>query len=123
MTISGKIIGGYGVVLAVLVLVTLSAFYSLNMVQEKYNEIIDMNDRLVDRTNAIKYGVKDQVAHYRGFLLYADQEQEFLDKLREDHAIIGKLIQQIQSMPLTNESVVTLNRIAGIQEKFEQGQA
>jgi len=123
MTINRKIIGGYGVVLVVLVLVTMSALYSLNLVQEKYNEIIDMNDRLVDSTNAIRYSVREQVAHYRGFLLYTDKEQEFLGKLREDYVSIGKLIKQIQSMPLTNESAITLSRVAEMQKKFEKGQA
>jgi CHASE3 domain sensor protein len=121
MAINRKIIGGYGVVLAVLV--TMSALYSLNLVQEKYNGIIDMNDRLVDSTNAIRYSVRNQVAHYRGFLLYTDKEQEFLGKLREDYVSIGKLIKQIQSMPLTNESAITLSRVAEMQKKFEKWQA
>ncbi len=123
MTINRKIIGGYGVVLSMLILVAISAFYSLNLVQKKYDGIIDMNDRLVDGTNAIRFEVRDQVAHYRGFLLYIDKEQEFLGKLREDYLSIGKIIAQMQSMPLTNESVNTLNRVAGIQKKFEQRQA
>ncbi|TAN70412.1 MAG: chemotaxis protein [Methylobacter sp.] len=123
MTISRKIIGGYGVVLAILVLVTISAFYSLNLVQEKYDEIIDINDRLVDSTNRIRFEVRDQVAHYRGFLLYKDQEQEFLGKLREDYLSIGKIVKQMQSMSLSNESVIALNRVAEIQKRFEKGQA
>ncbi len=122
MTISRKIIGGYGVVLAVLVLVAISAFYSFHLMQEKYDEIIDINDQLVDSTNTIRFEVRDQVAHYRGFLLYRDQEQDFLGKLKEDYTSIGKVIKQMQSMSLTNESVTTLNRVAELQKKFEQGQ-
>jgi methyl-accepting chemotaxis protein len=123
MTINRKIIGGYGVVLSMLILVAISAFYSLNQVQKKYDRIIEINDRLVDSTNSIRFEVRDQVAHYRGFLLYTDQEQEFLGKLREDYLTIGKFVKQMQSMPLTNESVITLNRVAGMQKNFEQGQA
>ncbi|MBL6985887.1 MAG: MCP four helix bundle domain-containing protein [Methylobacter sp.] len=123
MTIGRKIIGGYGVVLAMLLLVTISAFYSLNSVQEKYDEIIDMNDKLVDNSNAIRFEIRDQVAHSRGFLLYPDREQAYLGKLEEDHLRIGNIIKQMQSMPLVNESVIILNRVAELQKQFEQGQA
>jgi len=123
MTIGKKIIAGYAAILAVLVLVAMSAFYSLNRVQEKYDGIINMTDKWVGSTNTIRFEVRDQVAHYRGFLLYADKEQEFLGKLKEDYLSIGNIIREMQSMPLTNEAVTTLSRIAKMQETFERGQA
>ncbi|MDO9424037.1 MAG: methyl-accepting chemotaxis protein [Methylobacter sp.] len=122
MTISKKIIAGYGIVLVVLVLVVAGAFYSLNQVQEKYNGIIDVYEQLIDGSNAIRFETRNQVAHYRGFLLYPDQRQDFQDKLQENYRRIDEIIKKMQNERLTEEGLGALHRIAGLQDEFEKGQ-
>lgn len=122
MTISKKIIAGYGAILVVLVLVFSGAFYSLRQTQEKYNEIIDMYGRLIDGSYAIGYETRNQVSHYRGFLLYSDKRQEFHDQLQEGYRRIDEIIEQMKNMSLGEEGLATLLGISGIQKKFEKGQ-
>ncbi len=122
MTISKKIIAGYGIVLVVLVLVVAGAFYSLNQVQEKYNGIIDVYGQLIDGSNAIRFETRNQVSFYRGFLLYSDQRQDFQDKLQENYRRIDEIIKKMQNRPMTEEGLGALHRIAGLQDEFEKGQ-
>ena len=81
MTISKKIIGGYAIVLALLVLVTGIAFYSLEKTQATYDRFLDVNERLVDGANELRFELRDQVAHYRGILLYPDLQKKYWDEL------------------------------------------
>lgn len=69
MTIGKKIIGGYAIVLALLVLVTGVAFYSLEKTRATYDRFLDVDERLVDGANELRFSLRDQVAHYRAILL------------------------------------------------------
>ncbi|TAN51600.1 MAG: chemotaxis protein, partial [Methylococcaceae bacterium] len=85
MTIGKKLIGGYVIVLALLALVAAISFYSLNRLQTTYDRFIDVNERLVNGADELRFGIRDQIAHFRGMLLYPDLAKRFMADLQDDH--------------------------------------
>ena len=55
MTISKKIIGGYIAILSLLVLVTGVAFYALKQTQATYNNFLNVDERLLEGANELRY--------------------------------------------------------------------
>src|SRR5665647_410757 len=122
MTISKKIIGGYTIVLALLVLVTGIAFYSLEKTQATYDRFLDVNERLVDGANELHFELNDQVAHYRAILLYPDQQKKYWDELQNDHRQFAESVEKIRRLLPSAEGLSMVNEIAAIQAQHEQGQ-
>ena len=121
MTISKKIIGGYVAVLAIFLLVSISALYALDMVQKRYGEFIDVKEKLVDGANELSIGVASQIQHYRGLLLYPDQQQRYLSNLQEDSRNFTAAAEKIRSQNLAaRESVVDLNEIDKLRAEIDQ---
>jgi len=83
MTIGRKNNRGYALVLALLVLVTGVAFYALEQTQADYDRFLDVNERLVDGSNELRFQLRSQVGHYRGILLYPDMDKKFLEDLQK----------------------------------------
>src|SRR5665647_178170 len=122
MTISKKIIGGYAIVLALLVLVTGIAFYSLEKTQATYDRFLDVDERLVDGANELRMELRDQVAHYRGILLYPDQQKKYWDELQNDHRQFAEGIDKMRRLMPSAEGLSMVNEIVAIQAQNEQGQ-
>jgi methyl-accepting chemotaxis protein len=122
MTIGKRIIGGYAVVLALLVISIAIGFYTINFIQDTYREFIDVRQRLVDGANEIRFELRDQIAHYRAFLLYPDEQKRYWDNLQEDHRQFGEIIERMRKVVLTDEGGAMLNEIANLQVKHEEAQ-
>ncbi|MCG7849657.1 MAG: methyl-accepting chemotaxis protein [ANME-2 cluster archaeon] len=122
MDIGKKILGGYLIVLVMLVIITGVAFYSLNITQDTYSEFIDVRERQVDSSNELRFEVRDQVAHYRAILLYSDKQQEYLDDLQEDYRQFDEIMDEMRNRVLTEEEVIILNDIENLRVKHEQAQ-
>jgi len=122
MTINKKIMGGYIVIVAILVIVTAIAFYSLRDIQGAYNRFIDVNERLIDGANEIRFEVRDQIAHYRAILLYPDEQKKYYDELEKDHESFSAIIERMQKVVLTEEGRSMLDEITNIQMKHEEAQ-
>ena len=122
MTIGRKIIGGYAIVLALLVLVTGVAFYSLEKTRATYDRFIDVNERLVDGANELHFELNDQVAHYRAILLYPDMQKKYWDELQNDHRQFAESIDKIRRLMPSAEGLSMVNEIVAIQAQNEQGQ-
>jgi len=120
MTIGKKIIGGYAIVLTLLAIVMLVAFYSLDRVQVTYNRFLDVNERLVEGANEIRSEVGNQVADFRGMLLYPDLQKQYGEKLQAGWSRIKDIIEQMRHLVHTAEGLARLDEIAGLQEKYEQ---
>ena len=120
MTISRKIIGGYAAILAILMLVAMSAFYALDMVQKRYGEFIDIKEQLVDGANELRVAVGDQTQHYRGLLLFPDQQQRFLGNLQEDSSHFATVLEKMKSFVAARQEYVGLDEIAKLQAETEQ---
>jgi methyl-accepting chemotaxis protein len=122
MTIGRKIIGGYAIVLALLALVTIVAFYSLNRVQATYDRFLDVNERLVDGANDLRFELRDQIAHYRAILLYPDLQKKYWEDLQADRRQFAEAVEKMRRLVITGEGLDKVNEIAALQAKHEQAQ-
>ena len=122
MTIGKKILGGYAVVLALLALVTIVAFYSLDRVQATYGRFLDVNERLVDGANELRFELRDQIAHYRAILLYPDLQKKFWEDLQADHRQFAQAVENMRQLVVTGEGLERVNEIAALQAQHEQAQ-
>jgi methyl-accepting chemotaxis protein len=122
MTIGKKIIGGYLVVLSMLVIVTVIAFYSLSIIQGAYTKFIDVRGRQVDDADHLEFEVRDQIAHYRAILLYPDKRKEYSDKLQEDYQQFDAIIGDMRKRTFTEAGLSMVNDIANLQERHKQVQ-
>ncbi len=122
MTIGKKIIGGYAIVLAVLVIVSIIAFYSLDRIQTTYGRFLDVSERLVEGAGDIRSEVNSQAADHRGSLLYPDLQNQYVEKLQVSRGKSKEIIGQMRPLVLTAEGLALLNEIADLQAKYEQSQ-
>ncbi|MDP2241857.1 MAG: methyl-accepting chemotaxis protein, partial [Burkholderiales bacterium] len=122
MTVGKKIIGGYALVLALLAIVTIVAFYSLNRVQATYDRFIDVNERLVDGANELRFELRDQIAHYRAILLYPDLQKKYWEDLQADHRQFTETVEKMRRLVVTGEGLGKVNEIAALQAQHEQAQ-
>ena len=123
MTVGKKIVGGYVVVLALLALVTITAFYSLTRLQTAYDGFIDVDERLVEGANQLRFELRSQIARYRAILLYPDLQEEYREELQADHRQFKEIIEKMRGAVPTGEGRTMLNEIAALQAKNEQAQA
>jgi len=122
MTIGKKMIGGYTIVLMSLIVVAGVGLYSLRTISNSYDDFIDVSERLVAGADELRYEVRNQIAHYRAFLLYRQNRKEYWSKLQEDHQRFGEIIQSMRRLVVTPEGLSILSGIADMQEKHEQAQ-
>ncbi|MFA6970794.1 MAG: methyl-accepting chemotaxis protein [Gallionella sp.] len=122
MTIGRKLIGGYTIVLALLVLAMGIAFYALEKVQSTYDHFLDVNERLVDGSNELRFQLRSQVGHYRGSLLYPDLEKKYLNDLQTDYRQFNKSVEAMERLAITGEGREMLREIVDLQAKHEQAQ-
>jgi methyl-accepting chemotaxis protein len=122
MTIGKKIIGGYVVVLALLVLVMLIAFYSFARIQATYDSFIDVDERLVEGARKLRFEMNDQVANYRGILLYPDLQKSHREELQANWHRFNEIIASMRELARSAEGRGMLDEIAALQAKNEQAQ-
>ncbi|MCZ7402807.1 MAG: methyl-accepting chemotaxis protein [Candidatus Methanoperedens sp.] len=126
MSIGKKIIGGYIIVLALLLIAVATGYYTINLVQDKYSGFIDINDRQMEDVKELNFIVESEVAEYRGFLLFPDESQLHLDALHEEYRMFNetadRLRKSISSGGGSLESISLLDDIVNLQANYEQGQ-
>jgi methyl-accepting chemotaxis protein len=123
MTIGKKIIGGYLIVLALLALVVFAAFYALARIQTTYDGFIDVDERLVESADQLRFELRSQIARYRAILLYPDLQEKYQEELQADHRQFKEVVEKMRSAVLTREGRAMLDEIAIQQAKSEQAQA
>ena len=122
MTIGKKIIGGYVVVLALLAIVMFIAFYSVTRIQATYDGFIDVDERLVEGAGKLRIELNDQVATYRGILLYSDLQQSLWEELQANRRRFSEVIGTMRRLAATAEGRGMLEEVAALQAKNEQAQ-
>ncbi len=122
MTIAKKVIGGYAVILVLMSVAVVIGFYSISMMQDAYTGFIDVNERLVDGSNELRFELRDQVANYRGFLLYPDDRNIYLDDLYQDRRQFNEIVGRMRELAITEEGRKMLDDISGLQARHEQAQ-
>jgi methyl-accepting chemotaxis protein len=122
MTIGKKIIGGYAVVLVILVIVTATAFYSLNVIEGAYTEFLDVETQATLGAVELKLEARDQTAQYRGLLLYPEEQGRLLNDLRDSYRQFDVVVETMRKLSRTEVGRRIVEEIAEIQKKHKEAQ-
>jgi methyl-accepting chemotaxis protein len=125
MSIGRKVVGGFVVVLLLFCIATAIGFYRLHRVQRAFDRLLDVNVAVMQAADTIRFELRDQIAHFRGFLLYPDQGSYFLSRLEEDRQQFGSALGAIRPLlaagagdPAPVEEIATLYaRMMTLQER------
>ena len=125
MTIGKKIIGGYAVVLVLMIIAVAIGYYALNVVEINYSELLEVNLEQIHNAERLKYLVEEQKADYRGFLLYMDDPKSYLDSLYINRQEFDDAVIKAQKSELLENDEAglgILQNIANLQTKYIQEQ-
>ena len=122
MTIGRKIVGGYAIVLVLLALVTGLAFYSLDRIRTTYNQFLDVREPLANSANDLRFELRDQIAHYRGLLLYPELHKRYRDELQGDYRLFLDAVEKMRRLATTAEGLKLINEIAALQARHAEWQ-
>jgi len=122
MTIGKRIIGGYAIVLALLVIVAAVAFYSLKATEREYEGFLNVDAQAIIRAMELGQEARDQVAQYRGLLLYPDQRSRLANDLRESHRQFDALLDKLRSLSRSEAGTRLVDEIADAQKKYKEAQ-
>jgi len=126
MNVGKKIILGYLLVLALLVIAVATGYYAISLVQNKYSGFIDVDERRINDVDELELIVEGEIAAYRAFLLYPDEQKEYLNDLQEHYnqfdEIVERLRESISSKGGSIESLSLLEDIANTQARYKQAQ-
>jgi len=126
MTIGKKIIGGYAVVMLLLLIAVTTGYYTINLVQDKYSGFIDVDDKQIEDVNYLELIVESEIADYRGFLLHPDMQKEYLDGLQEQYRLFAETTARLRTSILSHgdsgEQLSMMDDIISLQNKYKQAQ-
>lgn len=126
MSIGKKIIGGYVVVLALLVIAVTTGYYTVNLMQDRYSGFIDLEEQQIDDANHLEIIMESEVGDYRGFLLFPDNQKQYLDDLQLQYRLfndtVERLRKSISSEGGSLESLSLLDEVVNLQTSYRQGQ-
>jgi methyl-accepting chemotaxis protein len=121
MGIGRKIIGGYAVVLALLALVTILAFYSLKTIDREYTKFLDVDTQAILTATQLGREARDQAAQWRGLLLFPAQHARLLADLRESHRQFAELLAKVRSLARSKEAIRLIDAIEAAQKHYADG--
>lgn len=122
MTIGKKLFTGYGLVLALLLVITIVSLYSLYQMRATYDRFFDVNARLSDEASRIGVLVRDQVVDFRGALLYPEFRDEYLAELQLARAQSVAAIEEMHGLVESAEDQAALEAIARDQAELSRAQ-
>ncbi len=122
MTIGKKLIGSYLIVLTLLAIITALAFFSLKAADNAYAELLDVDAQTIIDATELELESRDQVAQYRGLLLYPEQRSRLLTDLQESHGQFDALLDKLRTLSVSETSVRFINEIADAQNKYHEAQ-
>lgn len=122
MTISRKIIGGYLIVLSILIIVAAAAFYTFRTIEGAYAEFLDLDTRAILIATELKLEARDQTAQYRGALLYPEDQNRLINDTRDSHRQFDALVEKLRTLSHSETGRRILQEIEDIQKRHKQGQ-
>jgi len=123
MTMGKKIIGGYAIVLALLAIVAGVAFYSLKATDSTYLGFLDEDTEAIIAATELGREARDEVAQYRGLLLFPEQRFRLVNELRESHRQLDALLDKVRRLSRSDAGARLVDEIADAQKKYKEGQA
>jgi methyl-accepting chemotaxis protein len=122
MTIGKKIIGGYAIVLAILIVVSAVAFYTFRTVEGAYAEFLDVDTQAILIAANLKLEARDQSAQYRGALLYPEDQNRLIEDMRQSHRQFDSLAKKLGALSRSEEARQILQEIEDIQKRHKEAQ-
>jgi len=122
MTIGKKIIGGYLIVLTILIIVCAATFYTFRTIEGAYAEFLDSNTQAILIATALKLEARDQTAQYRGALIYAEEQNRLIDDTRESHRQFDALVEKLRTLSRLETARRILQGIEEIQKSHKAAQ-
>lgn len=122
MTIGRKIIGGYLIVLAILIIVCAATFYTFRTIQGAYAEFLDSNTQAILIATGLKLEARDQTAQYRGALLYPEEQDQLIHDMRDSHREFDVLVVKLRTLSRSETARRFLQEIEEIQKRHKAGQ-
>lgn len=117
MSISRKIMKGYGVILGLLILVTGVALYGLGQIQTSYDAFLSVDERLKESAAELRAGAFAQQTYTRGLLLYPELYQQNLALLEENDNRFKQELSDMRKLIAGNEGIALVD---GLQSAYEQ---
>jgi methyl-accepting chemotaxis protein len=122
MTIGRKIIGGYLIVLAILIIVCAATFYTFRTIEGAYAEFLDSNTQAILIATALKLEARDQTAQYRGALLYSEEQNKLINDTRDSHRQFDALVEKLRTLSRSETARRILQEIEEIQKRHKAEQ-
>lgn len=122
MTISKKIIGGYVVTLALLMLVTGVAFYALHQTQATYDRFLNVDERLLENANELRSVTFAQQTYVRGILLYSELVKQNQSLLQANDQKFKQIFERMRELMGHREGVELITDLETLQDQLEQAQ-
>ncbi|MFA4956243.1 MAG: methyl-accepting chemotaxis protein [Candidatus Methanoperedens sp.] len=126
MSVGTKIISGYAIVLALMLIAVGTGFYSANMLQDTYSEFIDVDEEMIQDIKALNFENRDQIGHLRGLILYPEEKNKYMNELQGDFKAIDTYIEEIRKNLLLDqhkagleERISLLNEISNLNMKIK----
>jgi methyl-accepting chemotaxis protein len=122
MTIGKKLTGGFAIVLVLLAIATLVAINALRQTRTTYDTFLDVDARQVNYADALRFELRDQIAHYRAALLYQNSRKHYLDRLQDDYRSFRGALEKMRGLARTRIGQGMLSEIEALQIRHEQAQ-
>ncbi|HET7061418.1 MAG TPA: methyl-accepting chemotaxis protein [Nitrosospira sp.] len=122
MSISKKIIGGYGIVLALLALSTAVAFYALNQRQAAYEHFLRVDERLMESANELRIAAFAQQTYIRGILLYPELQKTNQVLLQDNDREFKQIFDKIRRLMSDGKRTEMLDTLESLHQRLEAAQ-
>lgn len=122
MTIGRKILGGYLLVLVLLVIIAGVSFLSLEQIQATYAGFLSEDVQAIIGVTNLRQEARDQVAQYRGMLLYPEQHARLVSALRESNRQFDTILADLRRLSLSAAATRLVDQIAAAQNRYKEGQ-
>jgi methyl-accepting chemotaxis protein len=115
-------LAGYALLVVISALVAAIGLYAIVYLRRTYAERLDVGQRLVETADALRFEARDGVAHYRGLLLYPEEQKYFQDRLEQNRRQFDELIERMRKLVTTDSGRSLVAEIATLHQKHVQGQ-
>lgn len=122
MTINKKIIGGYVIILALLVIATSVAFYTINQTQSTYDRFLNMDERLLESANELRAVTYAQQTYVRGILLFPELLNQNQSLLQANDRQFKQIFERMRRLIEVGEGLELVNDLMALQQQLEQTQ-
>ena len=123
MTIGRKILGVNLVLLVLLVIVAVIGIVGFRIFDSRYSYFLDVEAKLVNASNMLLYETANQPRYFRGYLLYPNMRNKYLNELQDTYKRFDGIIEDIKAIAPTQEAISMLNEIANLGFEYRKEMA